>query len=134
VIVLDASALLDVLLDQPDRGWVLDRLSGEQVCAPAHQLAEVLSAIARLIRAGELDEAVGRMLLEEAAALQQELVVPGVEHLRAALALQPRVRVLDGLYIALAQERGVPLVTTDRRLARAQLPVAVLVPDELDPA
>jgi predicted nucleic acid-binding protein len=72
--------------------------------------------------------------LEEAAALQQELVAPGAEHLRAALALHPRVHVLDGLYVALAQERGVPLVTTDGRLARAQLPVAVLVPPERDPA
>ncbi|MFO7779323.1 MAG: type II toxin-antitoxin system VapC family toxin [Nitriliruptoraceae bacterium] len=133
MIVLDASALLDVLLDQPDRGWVLDRLSGEHVCAPAHQLAEVLSAVARLVHAGEVDPAQAGTLVEEAAALQQELVVPSAEHLRAALTLQARVRVLDGLYVALAQERGVPLVTSDRRLAGAQLPVTVLVPDEPRP-
>jgi hypothetical protein len=34
VIVLDAAALVDVVLDQPAGGWVLDRLGGK-VCAPA---------------------------------------------------------------------------------------------------
>jgi predicted nucleic acid-binding protein len=38
VIVLDASALVDVVLDRPTKLWVLDRLSGEAVSAPAHQL------------------------------------------------------------------------------------------------
>jgi len=36
VIVLDASALVDVVLDQAASSWVLDQLAGEEVCAPAH--------------------------------------------------------------------------------------------------
>ena len=37
MIVLDASALVDVVLDQPHGSWVLAQIAGEQVCAPAHQ-------------------------------------------------------------------------------------------------
>ena len=119
MIVLDAAALVDTVLDQPARSWVLDQLAGQQVCAPAHQPAEVASAVARLQRAGAITAKVARDALREAAALPQELVLPGGALLLRALDLQNRIRVLDGLYVALAEERQCPLVTTDLRLARA---------------
>jgi predicted nucleic acid-binding protein len=129
VIVLDASAMVDVVLDQPVAAWVLDAVDGEVVCAPAHQPAEVISAIARLQRAGELSEAAARGAMAEAAGLRQELVLPTRLHLARCLELQDRARVLDGLYVALAEERGVPLVTTDQRLVRAAPPCEVRAPD-----
>ena len=39
MIVLDASALVDVVIDQPTKAWVLEQLEASPVCAPAHQLA-----------------------------------------------------------------------------------------------
>ena len=128
MIVLDAAALVDAVLDQPSKAWVLDQLTGQQVCAPAHQSAEVLSAVARLQRAGEISSEVARAALTEARALAQELVLPSAAHLARALDLQARVRVLDGLYVALAEERGCPLVTTDRRLVRAAPPCELRAP------
>ena len=53
MIVLDAAAVVDVVTDQPTKPWVLENLRGQEVLAPAHQLAEVLSAIARLDYLGE---------------------------------------------------------------------------------
>lgn len=125
MIVLDAAALVDVVLDQPAKDWVLDQLVDEVVCAPAHQPAEVLSAIARLVRSDELDGDAAAHAVREARAAEQELVAPEVAHLERALALQDRIRVVDGLYVALAQSRDCPLVTTDRRLSRAQPPCEV---------
>lgn len=93
MIVLDASALVDVVLDQRTKPWVLD-----------HEA------------------------ILELAALEQELVPATSDHLTRALELQDRVRVLDGLYVALAEERGVPLVTTDQRLAGSDPPVVVEAP------
>jgi len=130
VIVLDASALVDVVLDQEASSWVLDQLEGEEVCAPAHQPAEVLSALARLVRAGELESGAADAAIDEVAALAQELVVPSREHLHAALGAQNRIRVLDGLYVSLAQERRCPLVTTDRRLARSSSGADMRVPPQ----
>ena len=128
MIVLDASALIDVLADQEHADWLLDQLQSEEVIAPAHQPAEVLSAIARLHRAGVFTEDKARDALAAAAALQQELVVPRTVHLKRAFDLRERIRVVDGLYVALAEERGVPLLTTDRRLVRADPPCEVLAP------
>lgn len=133
MIVLDASALVDVVLDQPSAAWVLVMLRGTSVCAPAHQPAEVLSAVGGVLRAGQLDEEGALAALDEAAALRQELVVPEVQHLRIAMGLRHRIRLLDGLYVALAQQRQAPLVTTDARFARAQLPVEVRWPGAGEP-
>lgn len=128
MIVLDASALVDVVLDQPTSGWLLEQLSGQDVCAPGHQPAEVVSALARLHRAGVLDDDALDDALAEAAALSQDLVLPTLAHVRRAVQLSPRIRVLDGLAVALAEERGCPLLTSDRRLAGGGTPCALLVP------
>jgi predicted nucleic acid-binding protein len=128
VIVLDASALVDAVLDQPTAGWVLDEIAAGEVSAPAHQPAEVLSALARLVRATQIDSKAAHAALDEALALPQRLVTPTAGHVRLAYALRDRIRVVDGLYVALAQELACPLVTTDRRLAVADAPCEIRIP------
>lgn len=76
MIVLDASALVDVVLGHPDSAWSLDRMGAEDVCAPAHQMAEVLSALARLRRAGVIDGAGAMTALAEAAAFPRRFLRP----------------------------------------------------------
>lgn len=125
MIVLDASALVDVVLDRAAKTRLVRHLDDE-LCAPSHQPAEALSAIARLVRAEAVEPDVAATALAEVAALEQELVTPTGEHLHGALDLQSRVRVLDGLYVLLAAERGCPLLTTDGRLARADPPCEVI--------
>jgi predicted nucleic acid-binding protein len=128
VIVLDASALVDLVLDQPVAEWVLDQLEGQDILAPAHQPAEVLSALARLVGSDVLDDQTAREVLEDVASLPQ-LVVPVTRpQLRRAYALRERIRVVDGLYVALAEERACPLLTTDLRLAASSPPCAVRSP------
>lgn len=128
MIVLDASALVDVITDQAAAPWLLDRIAGEQVHAPSHQLAEVLSALARMVHAGDLDPDAGAEALAEAAALPQHLVPPTPSQLRRAFVLRDRIRVLDGLYAALAEDLGCPLVTTDARLIQAKPPCSTEFP------
>lgn len=129
MIVVDAAAVVDVVLGQADAPWVLDHLGGEELCGPSHLLAEVASAVARTVRAGELTADAADLALDRAAGVPVELVLPTAAHLRRALMLQDRVRVLDGLYVALAEERHCALLTTDRRLRRAEPPCEVVAPD-----
>lgn len=51
-------------------------------------------------------------------------------HVHRAYAWRERIHVLDGLYGALADELGVPLVTTDRWLAGAAPACEVLTPPD----
>jgi predicted nucleic acid-binding protein len=133
VIVLDASALVDVLIGQVAADWVLDQIAEHEVTAPAHQPAEVLSAIARLARAGQLDNELAGEAMDDAMRLPQRLVAPTAHHVRRALALRTHIRVLDGLYVALAEELDCPLVTTDRRLAAAGAPCSIRTPPVITP-
>jgi predicted nucleic acid-binding protein len=125
VIVLDASALVDVITGNHTRQQVLEQID-DDVVAPAHQPAEVLSAVARMVRAGDVDHDAAGPALDEGLRIVQDLVPPSTAHLRRALDLQDRIRVVDGLYVALAEERGCPLLTTDRRLAAADPPCEVI--------
>jgi predicted nucleic acid-binding protein len=128
VIVLDASALIDVALAQRKVQWILDQIDEEDVTAPAHQPAEVLSALVRMVRAEALTPEAARKALDAAMEMPQRLVPPSAAHVRRAFALREHIRVADGLYVALADELGCPLVTTDRRLAGAHAPCEVRVP------
>lgn len=126
MIVLDASALVDVLLDQGPKDAVLGHLD-QEVFAPAHQPVEVLSAIARLLRAGEISSEAADAAIRDAGRLEQELVVVDAELVWQAYQLRDRIRVVDGIYVALAQRLGCPLVTTDRRLAASNPPCEIVV-------
>lgn len=129
MIVVDASALIDVVLGQSSASWLLDRLAGGALTAPAHQPAEVLSAIGRLERAGHLTADEARDAVESATSLPQELVPLDPALVRRAFDLRDRIRVLDGLYVALAERVNGALLTTDTRLVRSALPCEVLAPE-----
>lgn len=79
-------------------------------------------------RAGILPGRTAFDALDDATNLPQELVLATAQHLRRALSMQAQLRVVDGLYVALAEERGCPLLTTDQRLARSVTTCEVLAP------
>lgn len=86
--------------------------------APAHLDAEVLSALGRMYRAGELPAATIDTALERLA------VMPVTRHPVADLligswARRESLRLVDALYVELAARLQAPLLTLDGRLARA---------------
>ncbi len=123
-VVVDASALVDLLLGGPLGAAVRTRLSGQALHAPAHTDAEVLSALGRLHRAGTLsaDEVEGMLTRLSSAPMVRH---PVADLLAGAWARRSRLRLADALYVELAVARAMPLVTTDRRLR--PVPVAEVV-------
>ncbi len=95
MIVLDASALVEVVLGLQHRDWVLEHLADDDVSAPPHQLVEVASALARLERAGAVgaDDAV--RALDDAAALPQRVEASTPALVRRAYALRASLTVAD---------------------------------------
>ena len=119
-VVLDASAFVDLLLGNPLGVAVRARLAGQSVHAPGHVDAEVLSALGRLNRAGDLDDdAVTRLLGHVGDAPIERH--PVRELMGGAWARRHQLRLADALYVELATARGAPLVTTDRRLRDAPM-------------
>lgn len=98
------------------------------MAAPAHLDAEVLSALGRLKRAGQLTRAAERV---EALATFGARRWPLAPLLSPAWALVDRIATRDALYVALAASLDAVLITSDGRLRRAAAGVvAVAEPDE----
>jgi len=117
-VVLDASAAVELLLRTEAGVRAEAALRGGRVLVPAHFDAEVLSALGRLVRGGEIaEELVAPILAELARAPFVRLTLQPL--LTAAWALRHNLALRDGLYVALARRLGALLVTTDARLAQA---------------
>ena len=118
-VVFDASAAVHLLIPSSVGERVIERLRGEaDVLAPSLIDTEVLSALARLERAGEItrDEAERGVL-----AWQRFPCTRVPTMIEAIWRLRESVRVADGHYVALAAVLKAPILTADARLARAGL-------------
>jgi predicted nucleic acid-binding protein len=117
-VVVDASVVVDLVADTPSAPTVADLLAGRGLCAPAHVDAEVLSALGRMERAGKLTaRRASRALAMGARVPIERSSLP--ELLDGAWRRRKSLRLSDALYVELAEQLGLELVTTDRRLARA---------------
>ncbi len=117
-LVLDASAVVEALLGTDLGIKVRERMRGHRLHAPAHLDAEVLSALGRLHRAGEVPRTtVTTAFGELAAAPIQRHPLAGL--LTGAWERRENQRLVDALYSELAAALdSIPLLTTDARLAR----------------
>jgi predicted nucleic acid-binding protein len=118
VIVVDASAVIEVLLNTPAAARILERLfaPGETLHAPHLLDIEVAQVLRRYARAGQLDAARGEEALEDLADLPltrypHDLFLPRIWELRE------NVTAYDAAYLALAEALAAPLLTRDRALA-----------------
>jgi predicted nucleic acid-binding protein len=119
MIVVDASVLAPALVDDARDGDRLrERLRGERLVAPALIDLEVLSMLRRAARRGGLDERRAGQALVDLAALPLRRA-PHLALLARIWELRESLSVCDAAYVALAEAIGAPLLTADRRLARA---------------
>jgi len=117
-VVVDASAMVDLLLGNELGHAVRRRLAGHGMRAPAHLDAEVLSTLGRLHRAGDLEtDSVEAKLRNLAAAPIQRHNVSDL--LLGTWVRRHQLRLVDAVYVELAVSHDIPLLTTDRRLRDA---------------
>ncbi|MGL6279455.1 MAG: type II toxin-antitoxin system VapC family toxin [Gaiella sp.] len=120
MIVLDTAAAVDYLLDHRSGAFVAEHVEQAELALAPHLLdAEVVGVLRRDVAEGEIEEARAIVALAHLAAMRivrfpHLSLMPRVWELRAT------VTTSDALFVALAEESGVPLVTTDRRLARTR--------------
>jgi predicted nucleic acid-binding protein len=125
IVVLDAAAAVDVLLDNERGRGARRHLEGAQLFSVVHLDAEVFSALARLHRDEQLTaEAVSARLalLADLDVARLPITAP---LLSAAWALRDNIAARDALYVAAAQTLTGKLLTTDDRLSRAAGGIAI---------
>jgi predicted nucleic acid-binding protein len=120
VIVVDASALLEVLLRTPAAQAVESRLFEERQTLHAPHLldAEVAHVLRRYANIGEIDEKRG----SEALADLTDFPIRRYPHdflLSRVWGLRSNFTAYDAIYVALAEALNAPLLTRDQRLITA---------------
>ena len=118
MIVADASAIVEMLLGSGSTaGESLARRFArrESVCAPHLVDAEVGQALRRLVLRDEVSIVHAHASLEDFGKLPIQRF-PHRELLSRAFALRSNVTFYDGLYLALAEALGAPLVSCDAAL------------------
>ena len=124
MIVLDSSAVVDYLLDlEPEASWVRERIVEAETRAHAPHVLDV--EVVGVIRAFVLERALPEPNARLAVRALGELPVrryPHVQLLDRVWELRSTLSASDATFVALAEALDVPLVTTDRRLARAHGP------------
>jgi predicted nucleic acid-binding protein len=124
-VVIDAAALLDLMVAR-DVAFMLDaRLEGCVLHAPGHIDAEVLAGLGRLEQAGVVGRYRALEHLETLAAAPIERH-PVSALLEGAWRWRNDLRLSDALYVELARSLGLALITTDPALAGVAHPVAEL--------
>lgn len=116
MLVVDASALFEVVADTPGAEQVRQRLLADPDHLAPHLIdAEVLSVIQRQHRAGRLDATAAAQAVDDLRRWPGERWSHG-PLLERAWELRANVRGYDALYVALAEALQATLVTLDRRL------------------
>lgn len=121
MIVVDASAVLEVLLNTPDGAGIAARLftAGETLHAPHLLDLEIAQVLRRYARSGELSVERGAEVLEDLVDLPlvrypHDFLLPRIWELR------DNVTAYDAAYLALAEALVAPLVTRDAALASSR--------------
>ena len=122
MLVVDASCVAEVVLAGPDAEPVRDWLAADADQAAPHLVdAEVLGVVRRAFLRGELDGTAAHQAIDDLGSWP----AARVDHrplLERAWELRHSVNAADALYVALAEALDVPLLTLDKRLARADGP------------
>lgn len=120
MIVVDASALLEVLLRTPAAERVEERLLGdrEHLHAPHMLDVEVAQVLRRYAGSGEIDSERGRAALADLVDFPIRRYPHGFL-LPRAWEIRNNLTAYDAVYVALAEALDATLVTRDRRLAAA---------------
>lgn len=120
MIVIDASALLEVLLNTSASGKIAERLFGgnDTLHAPHVLDLEVTQVLRRYNLAGEIDGERSEQALRDLADLPLNRYPHDVFVFRI-WALRQNLTAYDAAYIALAEALDAPLITRDAALSRA---------------
>lgn len=118
MIVIDASAVAALLLNQRSAARLRERLAREDTLHAPHLLdLEVTQVLRRAVRHGLLTEAAAAVRLADLEALRL-LRYPHAPFLNRIWELRANLTAYDAAYLALAEALAAPLITTDGRLSR----------------
>lgn len=119
MIVIESSAMVDALVDEPANPELLALVADSELHAPALLDYEVASALRGHALGGRLAERQLEDATDDFTSLRIERY-PLSSMMSRVLEMRNNFTVYDAAYVVLAQALGVPLVTADTKLEQAR--------------
>lgn len=117
-LVVDASAVMAVLLAEPEREALIAATRGHELVAPPSLPWEIGNGLVAVVRRKRLSQRAALAAWSAWGAVRLRLIeVDGARAL--SLAFAHDLYAYDAYLLALSQQRGTPLLTLDRTLQRA---------------
>jgi len=117
-VVVDTSALLAVLLEEPERAALIAATTGAVLLAPASLPWEVGNALVAAIRRRRLTAAAAQAAWAAYGSVPVRLVEVDIAQ-AIVLAAELGVYAYDAYMLELVRRRGIPLLTLDAKLSAA---------------
>lgn len=118
LVVIETSALLAILLEEPERPQLIAATVGAVLLAPAALPWEVGNALVAAVRRRRLGDSEARQAWAAFESVPLRLVEVDIGR-AVATALRLGLYAYDAYFLELARQRGTTLLTLDRRLAAA---------------
>lgn len=133
--VVDSSTVVGAWLDAGATGeWCVARLADDDLAAPALMPFEAANIVRRINAFGEIDASTATQVIADLRRMAIDLV-PFDSLAERIWELRANLTVYGASYVALAEALGGPLVTLDRKLAKAPGPrCEIRVPPDGTPA
>jgi predicted nucleic acid-binding protein len=114
-LVIDTSAVLAVILEEPERPALIAAARGAVLLAPASVPWEVGNALVSFVRRRRLTRTEAGLAWTAYEAIPRRLVEVDVGE-AIQLAIESGLYAYDAYFLVLARQRRLPLLTLDRRL------------------
>ena len=124
--VIDTSALLAVLLEEPERGALIEVTAGAVLFAPASLPWEVGNALVAAVRRRRLTAAEAQLAWDSYESIPLRLVEVDIGK-AVAVAIELGLYACDAYMLGLARARGLPLLTLDAKLSAAARTIGITV-------
>ncbi|MGB3908997.1 MAG: type II toxin-antitoxin system VapC family toxin [Pseudolysinimonas sp.] len=125
--VVDASIIVEATVGRGGARFTARAALRQPLAAPELLDLEVASALRRAVHQRRLEIGEADAAIRGLTALPRLARFPHVPLLPRVWALRDNISTYDASYVALAEALGIPLVTADRRLARAAEPYCAVV-------
>ena len=125
--VVDASVAAKWVIEEDHTEQAILLLTWDGLHAPAHWRAETVNVLWAKVFRGDLEaaDATDRMMALNRAPVA-DTAIAGLLPRAFAISVAHAVTIYDSLYLALAEQRDIPMVTADAKLVRRMSGVAAL--------